>query len=118
MRSLKSLHEKRACGPQNFRHLQQNDFCNTIRTAAEVGALWRLVIPAPSLKETAPAQGAMLRPSFHRTPVGRAHPVAHSQATPATFVPSKAAGVPELGQHDPPRVVRIRWQLSRFVKFS
>jgi hypothetical protein len=38
---------------------------------------------------------------------GAAHPVALSQATPETFVPSKAARVPELGQRDPPRVVCI-----------
>jgi hypothetical protein len=36
MRSLRSLHEKRACGPQNFRHLRQNDFCNTIPLQADI----------------------------------------------------------------------------------
>jgi hypothetical protein len=45
----------------------------------------------------------MLRSSFHRTPAGRVHPVAYSQATAATFVPIKAAGVRDLGQQDPPR---------------
>src|SRR5262245_3755460 len=30
MRSLTSLHESRACGPQNSWPLAQNDFCNTI----------------------------------------------------------------------------------------
>jgi hypothetical protein len=36
MRSLTSLHEKRACGPQNFQHLRQNDFCNTIAGQADL----------------------------------------------------------------------------------
>src|SRR6202035_2095942 len=30
MKSLRSLHENRACSPQNVLHLRQNDFCNTI----------------------------------------------------------------------------------------
>ena len=38
--------------------------------------------------ETAPAQGTMPRPSFHRMLWGHWHPV-HSQVTPATFVPSR-----------------------------
>jgi|ERR1700738_70181 len=37
MRSLRSLHENRACGPQNFGHLRQNDFCNTIGTKRTSG---------------------------------------------------------------------------------
>jgi hypothetical protein len=36
MRSLKSLREKRACGPQNFQHLRQNDFCNSIHSKADI----------------------------------------------------------------------------------
>ena len=37
MRSLRSLHENPACGPQNFGHLLQNDFCNTIPSTADIG---------------------------------------------------------------------------------
>jgi hypothetical protein len=36
MRSLRPLHENRARGPQNFRNLLQNDFCNTIRPIADI----------------------------------------------------------------------------------
>jgi hypothetical protein len=36
MRSLRSLHENRACGPQNFLHLRQNEFCNTILQATDI----------------------------------------------------------------------------------
>jgi hypothetical protein len=37
--SLKSLREKRACGPQNFQHLRQNDFCNSIGGIADMAGL-------------------------------------------------------------------------------
>ena len=36
MRSLRSVHENRVGGPQNFWHLLQNEFCNTIRAEADI----------------------------------------------------------------------------------
>jgi hypothetical protein len=51
MRSLRSLHENRASGPQNFGHLLQNDFCNTIGAKRTYNAIAEKDSTCPSSSE-------------------------------------------------------------------
>jgi hypothetical protein len=59
-------------------------------TAIETSALDQF---AMSIEVTAPARGYWLRPSFHRMPWGRVHPVVHRQVIEAALVPSNATSV-------------------------
>jgi hypothetical protein len=60
MRSLRYLHQNRAGGPQNFWHLRQNDFCNSIGAKRPFIDHSIFVVLMSPVKVTAPAIIALL----------------------------------------------------------